>query len=107
MSELSAASSRVRSAAAAQAVAPAAPPLVALLFLRGRDADGRIQRLVTGRRTLRPALGTLALPLVKRRLYEQLGFRCLGDYGRERLGVGGPRRSRVGSGLGRRLSPLP
>ncbi len=87
MPEPSAASSRVRSAAAAQAVVPAAPPPVALLFLRGRDADGRIQRLVTARRALRPALGALALPLVKRRLYETLGFRCLGDYARERLGV--------------------
>lgn len=34
-------------------MSPAAPPPVALLFLRGRDADGRIRRLVTERRTLR------------------------------------------------------
>ena len=87
MSEPSAASSRARPAAAAEATAPAALSPVALLFLRGRDADGRIQHHVVARRALRPALGTLALPLVRRRLYEKLGFRSLGDYARERLGV--------------------
>jgi hypothetical protein len=33
-------------------------------------------------------LGALAAVLVGRRLHEALGYRSLGDYGRERLGVG-------------------
>ncbi len=59
----------------------------ALLFLRGRDADARIEALVAERRTLRPALGVLAARLVRARRYEPLGFRSLGDYARERLGL--------------------
>lgn len=87
MTEPFRAASRARPAAAAEAIAPAALSPVALLFLRGRDADGRIQHHVVARRALRPVLGTLALPLVRRRLYEKLGFRSLADYARERLGV--------------------
>ncbi len=60
---------------------------MALAYLRGRDADGRVQFLVAERAALRPALGLLSLRLVKRRVYETLAFRCLGDYARERLGV--------------------
>ncbi len=60
---------------------------VALLYLRGRDADARIVSLVAERRALRPGLGVLAARFVKRRHHEALGFRSLGDYGRERLGV--------------------
>ncbi len=46
-----------------------------------------MQSLVAERAALRPVLGLLALRLVKRRAYEDLAFRCLGDYARERLGV--------------------
>lgn len=55
---------------------------VALLFSRGRDSGGRIERLVSAGRALRPVLGTLATPLVRRGLHEKLGFRCLDDYAR-------------------------
>jgi hypothetical protein len=63
------------------------PSPAALAYLRGRDADGRMQSLIAERAALRPVLGLLALRLVKRRAYETLAFRCLGDYARERLGV--------------------
>lgn len=68
-------------------VAP--PPLspAALFYLRGRDADARVHALVEERHALRPALGVLARRLVRRRAYEPLGFRSLGDYARERLGL--------------------
>ncbi len=66
---------------------PPPPSPATLAFLRGRDADGRVQSLAAERAALRPALGLLALRLVKRRAYESLAFRCLGDYARERLGV--------------------
>jgi hypothetical protein len=65
--------------------APASP--AALLFLRGRDADARIQALVAARAGVRPLLASLTLALVERRAFEPLGFRSLGDYGRERLGL--------------------
>jgi hypothetical protein len=51
----------------------------ALLFLRGRDADGRVQELATERGRLRPVLAVLSLTLLQRRAIEPLGFRCLGD----------------------------
>ena len=60
----------------------------ARVSLRGADADGRVRQLVAARGLLRPRLAALALVLVRKRRYEPLGFRCLGDYGRERLGVG-------------------
>ena len=66
--------------------APASP--AAILFLRGRDADARIQALVAARAGVRPLLASLTLALVERRAFEPLGFRSLGDYGRERLGLG-------------------
>ncbi len=59
----------------------------ALVFLRGADADGRVAGLVGERRALRPRLGALAAEINRRRAFEQLGFRSLGDYARERLGV--------------------
>jgi len=72
----------------AQTESPSSPPSAATLaFLRGRDADGRVQSLVAERAALRPVLGLLALRLLKRRAHETLAFRCLGDYARERLGV--------------------
>ncbi len=61
--------------------------IAGLVFLRSRDADGRIQVLVGERRGARLLLGTLAGPLVSRRRFEPLGFRSLGDFARERLGV--------------------
>ena len=72
----------------AQAERPSSPPSpAALAYLRGRDADGRMQSLVAERAALRPVLGLLSLRLVKRRAYETLAFRSLGDYARERQGV--------------------
>ena len=67
--------------------APARLSRAALLFLRGRDADARIGALVAERRSLRPALGVLAARFVKGGRHEPLGFRSLGDWARERLGV--------------------
>jgi hypothetical protein len=63
------------------------PSPAALAYLRGRDADGRMQSLIAERAALRPVLGLLSLRLVKRRAYETLAFRSLGDYALERLGV--------------------
>ena len=60
----------------------------AFAFLRGRDADLRLRELAASRAAARPVLGGLAAELVGRRLHEALGYRVLGDYGRERLGVG-------------------
>jgi hypothetical protein len=60
----------------------------ALVLLRGREADARLQALVRERARVRPRLGRLAEAFVRRRHHERLGFRCLGDWSRERLGVG-------------------
>lgn len=70
-------------------LAPREPRLspAALIFLRGADADGRIAGLVSERRALRPRLGALAAEIIRRCAFEPLGFRCLGDYARERFGV--------------------
>ena len=59
----------------------------ALVFLRGRDADGRLQELARARTAARPVLGALAVRLVDGRLYEALGYRSLGDYACEHLGI--------------------
>jgi hypothetical protein len=60
----------------------------ALVFLRGRDADARLRELAAVQTAARPLLGALAVELVGRRLYAALGYRSLGDFARERLGVG-------------------
>jgi hypothetical protein len=60
----------------------------ALVFLRGRDADRRLRELSAQRARLRPVLGALAAAVSERRVFEPLGFRCLGDWSRERIGVG-------------------
>jgi hypothetical protein len=60
----------------------------ALVFLRGGDADGRLRELIGERARLRPALAELAMELLRRRAHEPLGFRSLGDWSRERIGVG-------------------
>jgi hypothetical protein len=59
-----------------------------LHFLRARDADARLCSLGASLAAARPVLGVLATALTGRRSYEALGYRSLGDYGRERLGVG-------------------
>jgi hypothetical protein len=64
------------------------PSTGGLVFLRGRDADGRLRELVAERAQARPLLGASAAALLNGRGFEPLGFRCLGDWGRERLGVG-------------------
>jgi len=77
-------------AATGAATAPSTgpPSVAALVFLRGRDADGRLRELVAERAQARPVLGALAVALLGGRGFEALGFRCLGDWSRERLGVG-------------------
>ncbi|MCC6642123.1 MAG: hypothetical protein IT386_13265 [Deltaproteobacteria bacterium] len=56
----------------------------ALLFLRGRDADARSERLVSGRRGLRPALGeqhaavSRARGITLRRLEDELAAKSPG-----------------------------
>jgi len=84
---------RLRLAARAAAPEPHVPPVrspsrAALVFLRGRDADGRLRELARARATVRPRLGAMADAVVQQRAYEKLGFRCLGDWSRERIGVG-------------------
>jgi hypothetical protein len=64
------------------------PSVAALVFLRGRDADGRLRELTAQCAQARPVLGALAAALLDGRCFEPLGFRCLGDWSRERLGVG-------------------
>jgi hypothetical protein len=84
---------RPRADVSATAHEPSVPPVrspsrTALVFLRGRDADGRLRELVRARATVKPRLGVLAEAVVERRAYEKLGFRCLGDWSRERIGLG-------------------
>jgi len=94
-------------AAKANATTPAGRPSVsALVFLRGRDADGRLRELVAERAQVRPVLGALAGALLSRHGFEPLGFRCLGDWSRERLGVGA-RTVREWARVWRALEELP
>ncbi|NIQ88841.1 MAG: hypothetical protein GWN93_07040, partial [Deltaproteobacteria bacterium] len=96
-----------RSDDATRAAIPAGRPSVAaLVFLRGRDADGRLRELVAERAQARPVLGALAAALLNGRGYEPLGFRCPGDWSRERLGVGA-RAVREWARVWRALSELP
>jgi len=76
------------------------------VFLRAHDADARLRELAAALAPARPLLGALAAALVGRRLHEALGYRSLGDYGRERLGVGA-RVLREWARVGRRLEELP
>ena len=91
-------------------VGPAFPvrPLstAGLVFLRCRDADARLRQLAGLRAASRPLLGALAMVLVARHSHEALGYRSLGDYSRERLGVGG-RTVREWARVWRRLAELP
>jgi hypothetical protein len=82
------------------------PTVAALVFLRGRDADGRLRDLVAERAQVRPVLGALAAALLSRRGFEPLGFRCLGDWSRERLGMGA-RAVREWARVWRALQELP
>jgi hypothetical protein len=70
------------------ATAAGRPSIAALVFLHGRDADDRLRKLVAERAQARPVLGELDVALLSGRGFELLGFRCLGDWSRERLGVG-------------------
>jgi hypothetical protein len=76
------------------------------VFLRGRDADGRLRDLVGRRARVRPVLAQLATALLARRGCEPLGFRSLGDWSRERIGCGA-RTVREWAGEGRALAELP
>ena len=82
------------------------PSVAALVFLRGRDADGRLRELVAEQARARPVLGALAAALLSGRGFEPLGFRCLGDWSRERLGVGA-RSVREWARVWRALEELP
>jgi len=82
------------------------PSVAALVFLRGRDADGRLRELVAEQAQARPVLGALAAALLSRRGFEPLGFRCLGDWSRERIGVGA-RAVREWARVWRALEELP
>jgi hypothetical protein len=90
----------------AAATAVRRPSVAALVFLRGRDADGRLRELVAERAQARPVLGALAAALLNGRSFEPLGFRCLGDWSRERLGVGA-RAVREWARVWRALEELP
>ena len=67
---------------------PRRPSLTALTFLRGRDADGRLRELIHEHARARPRLAALAEAVVRTRAHEALGFRSLGDWSLERIGVG-------------------
>ncbi len=94
------------------AAAPSAPATVqplspaGLVFLRGRDADGRLRELAAARLAARPVLGALSVALLDGRVCETLGYRSLVDYARERLGVGA-RSVREWARVWRRLGELP
>lgn len=90
---------------AGPAAAPRASP-AALVFLRGRDADARLRALAAGRSALRPVLGALATAFLGRRLYHAIGYRCLGDWSREKLGLG-DRTVREWARVSRALAALP
>jgi hypothetical protein len=92
--------------AAASATPAGRPSVAALVFLRGRDADGRLREFVAQRAQARPVLGALAAALLGGRGFEPLGFRCLGDWSRERIGVGA-RAVREWARVWRALSELP
>jgi hypothetical protein len=77
-----------------------------LVFLRGRDADARLRELAAARAAARPLLGALAAELLRRGLVEALGYRSLGDFARERLGVGA-RAVREWARVHERLAELP
>ena len=78
----------------------------ALVFLRGRDADGRLRELSAQRARVRPVLGALAAAVLERCAFEPLGFRCPGDWSRERIGVGA-RTLREWARVERALAELP
>jgi hypothetical protein len=81
-------------------------PAASLLFLRGREADDRLRELAAARSAARPVLGALAGELLRRKLFELLGYRSLGDYAREHLGVG-PRTVREWARVWNALQGLP
>jgi hypothetical protein len=81
-------SRRVADPNPAGSVERAALTVGALVFLRGPDADAKLRELDAARRAMRPVLGTLAGAFVARRAAHALGYRSLGDYARERIGVG-------------------
>ena len=97
---------RAGAASANTTTAAGRPSVATLVFLRGRDADGRLRELVAERAQARPVLGALAATLLSRRSFEPLGFRCLGDWSRERLGVGA-RAVREWARVWRALEELP
>ena len=82
------------------------PSPATLVFLRGRDADGRLRELGAARVAARPVLGALAVALRESRAHEKLGYRSLGDYAREKLGVGA-RTVREWARVGGALENLP
>jgi len=77
--------------ASPKALAPAVPfprlSVAGLVYLRGRDADARLRGLEAQRVGVRPVLGALAARLRQIQGWRALGFRNLGDFARERLGV--------------------
>ncbi len=82
------------------------PSAASLAFLRGRDADARLLGLRAQTTRARPLLSALSAALLETRGYEKLGFRCLGDWARERLGVGA-RAVREWARVWRALGELP
>ena len=93
----------------AQPLASPWPPrlsVAGLVYLRGRDADGRLRELVAERARARPVLGGLALALLEKQGHRELGFRSVGDWARERLGLDG-RTVREWALVWKRLKELP
>ena len=77
-----------------------------LVYLRGQDADGRLRELVCERARARPVLGELALALLETKGPRELGFRSVGDWSREQVGLDG-RTVREWALVWKRLKELP
>ncbi|MFQ5845429.1 MAG: hypothetical protein ACE5JG_10635, partial [Planctomycetota bacterium] len=68
--------------------------------------DARARRLLAARRGFDEVFGGLAARIVRERPWRALGYRCLAEYCRERLGIS-PRSLRQRVWLERRMSALP
>ena len=75
------------------------PSVAALVFLRGRDADGRLRELVAERAQVRPVLGALAAALLGRARLRAAGLSLPGRLEPRAPRGGRAGRARVGAGV--------
>ncbi len=91
---------------AGESVDPGPAKIAAIVAMRGADADARLRGLEARRAAARPVLGALAVAFLDGRHFEALGYRCVGDWSRERIGVGA-RTLREWARVWRGLAELP